>query len=1645
MKLMERLGKLSRATLIGLILALAVIEAGLIWAGWQAMPQSHVATLTRPAQTPVPDSPGAGSTAVGSGPTAETIRTPVVGPVIRTGGPLVAQGDLAGVALLFDVEEAMSFVETLTCPEWGGRQGGSPGGADSAAYIADEFEDYGLRPAGTEGYFQPFLLPYAEILGMPTFVVTATAGAVYDDFVYSENFRFAWGGYSGGGAADGRVFWLNEGQPGDYDQLDVRDGIVFCRYSPGDEVTRQAVEHGADGLILLAQNERQVTTLRTYREPAYLPESLPTLLVSEEVAEVLLEGSGYSVQDLSILYESLPLTTVTHFEVFLDEPGEAMGRNVLGVLPGADPNLRHEVVIVGGHYDHVGVDADGRIYSGANDNASGVAVLLEIARNWQQAGFTPDRTVLFAAWDGEEQGLLGSVHYVRHPRYPLEDTVAMIQLDMVGLSGAGVMTIDGYGTVVGRQLQASARMLDVPTRQSAIRGRSDHAPFQQSGIPAVLLIWDDAEVPFYHTPEDTADTLEPERLRQTGLMTSHTAMMLADAMPRLQKLLLTQAEAVIAGDSDAYLATLDPDDGALYTAGRSWLDSRSLEAREAYTVSVGTLEVGETTARADTSISGRFGAAGAQSTIAYPVQMVRRGREWYTTWPIDNVITATHVVAQFITQEEDDDAWVMSLDEIYARLCRVLGYREQSPVAVTVYPSAGALDWLAGAGEGETTSPLPGTHMERTGALTSTAMSLILDQMGLPQGQGDWLRVGLSKWVNASGDAETWRELETELLARADANISAGHVMTGTRSTFGLTATSVAASLVGRLMESEGSGGLLRLCEAWGETGSQEGAFLALGTSPLEFAEDWEGAVLSPILAVREGVQATLDQRKEAVASGDKAAFLSTLDPGDTVFLAEETGWFEYLAEHPAENYHLRAELLSFDEETALVRLVTTARIAGENIQVGHDARFGLIDESWVLTGPDWSILDGEHATIRYSGITTDTAESLLETVERAYAQIRTDIGYSAATRIEVKLYADDDVFRASVLPPVPSSRLWWHEPGTSIKLSPRIPATDVSAAIVRGLSEQALHDLGLDLTWLQQGIALFESVRVFPDLASSLAPGYVPAVREGLRRQGLFDWDEMPEAGQLDGRERTLLYGQAWMLVDQLVDEFGLPTLNRLVRSVADGESFREAFALATGVTLADWEPLWKERVRTGGVSAEWIAAAQAFDPERALATVKHLSSSEYGGRRAGSAQAEKAALWIADQMEAAGLEPGAPDGTFLQSLPLPYTELVSMPSVELRSTEDGETMDLVYRENFCEVTGGYAGGGQVDSRLIWLPTGFTGEMDLGGRVAIKKRQFDPTTEAADAREHGAGGLILVSRYPKMREREIHSPDHDENTIPVIEIPEASWTRLLGLVGMTNYEAMQAPPALVMPVQCRLLVPYGPVRDATALNVVGVLPGSVPGARALVIVSNYDGVGVLPDGTLYPGANQNASGVAAMLEVARLWHESGYTPERPIYFIAWGAEEPGLTSASHYAIREPIVPLTQMMGLLELDRVGASRSYYLNLDWETHSSSDPLFTRGSVAGRQELYAVEQRAMERDLLFNLELAGELLDRRLSRGRTEEASSHEIFRRMGVPSVLLFWPDARDTRTPEDTPETIEPYKLATAGEVVMLTSLMLAQ
>jgi hypothetical protein len=190
--------------------------------------------------------------------------------------------------------------------------------------------------------------------------------------------------------------------------------------------------------------------------------------------------------------------------------GTLVGRNVVGILPGHDPVLRNQTVILGAHYDHLGLggfgsldpDSTGLIHNGADDNASGAAALIQVAA--RLAASPPARTVVFIAFSGEELGLLGSAYYVKQPIYPLAGTLAMVNLDMVGRLRNGRLIV--YGARSAKEFPALLDSLnwyagfDLKAQGDGF-GPSDHSSFYAAKKP-VLHIFTDLHEDYHRTTDD---------------------------------------------------------------------------------------------------------------------------------------------------------------------------------------------------------------------------------------------------------------------------------------------------------------------------------------------------------------------------------------------------------------------------------------------------------------------------------------------------------------------------------------------------------------------------------------------------------------------------------------------------------------------------------------------------------------------------------------------------------------------------------------------------------------------------------------------------------------------------------------------------------------------------------------------------------------------------------------------------------------------------------------------------------------------------------------------------------------------------------------------------------------------------------------
>lgn len=293
-----------------------------------------------------------------------------------------------------------------------------------------------------------------------------------------------------------------------------------------------ALSLAGDGLVSAATLERAIDGVSSKQLREYVE------VLANDMFEGRATGSrgGMAAGNyLSQQFRKLELAGAgdqnSYFQAF-----NGASRNLLAQLPGSDPKLRQQVVLIGAHYDHVGYGTAstsngplGHIHNGADDNASGDAALLEVAKAIVALEPRPKRTIVFALWDGEEQGLLGSKHWVAHPTIALNRLVCTINIDMIGRLRGDQLTIYGTRTAPGlRRMIASQNgpshlLLDFDWE---IKPDSDHFTFIEHGIPALMFhtgLHSD-----YHRPSDDAEKINVEGMQRITRLMVGVVAALAD-------------------------------------------------------------------------------------------------------------------------------------------------------------------------------------------------------------------------------------------------------------------------------------------------------------------------------------------------------------------------------------------------------------------------------------------------------------------------------------------------------------------------------------------------------------------------------------------------------------------------------------------------------------------------------------------------------------------------------------------------------------------------------------------------------------------------------------------------------------------------------------------------------------------------------------------------------------------------------------------------------------------------------------------------------------------------------------------------------------------------------------------------------------
>jgi len=480
-------------------------------------------------------------------------------------GSLLNQGMPGHIRKVFDSitgKDIITHARVLSDQAFRGREAGKAGDRNAAQYVADEFRKAGLNPGGSAGsFFQSFKIRvgYSITAEMKAWIGQSLIGEFKrsDDYMplrlpggkAEVNGECILAGYGissqvlgfdeyKGINAKGKVVIVFSGLPWSGDKADqLQQKTDINKLATLAYKARNAADHGAACMFIVDNPigwRKQLAVPERMRIPdADLLPNIPIPVV-QITREYLSKLSSISFQELRSLAKdiaddnSIQSMQLKGRKVLLKAAisGQArLGRNIIGIMPGSDPLLKKEAVVMGAHYDHLG-EGDKTIYFGANDNAAGVGALIVLAKAFTEMKVPLKRTVVLIAFDAEEIGRMGSKHYISRPCIPIDKTNLMINMDMIGKNEP-----DGINAVGTRSSKQLHRIHQELNRYVGLRlthpmsyrlGLSDHSPFYYAKVP-ILYLFGGLD-PDYNSPEDTWDKLIPEKVEKVARLAFLTAI-----------------------------------------------------------------------------------------------------------------------------------------------------------------------------------------------------------------------------------------------------------------------------------------------------------------------------------------------------------------------------------------------------------------------------------------------------------------------------------------------------------------------------------------------------------------------------------------------------------------------------------------------------------------------------------------------------------------------------------------------------------------------------------------------------------------------------------------------------------------------------------------------------------------------------------------------------------------------------------------------------------------------------------------------------------------------------------------------------------------------------------------------------------------
>ena len=452
--------------------------------------------------------------------------------------------DFISAQSLISQEAIRDRIAFLASDQMKGRFPGTPESWECAKFIRTNFKTAGLQPL-VKNYFQYFQ-PIVKIDtgANNTFQFEEFNGRLINDYIplsftamkTSLTSRVVFCGY-------GLQFHSDSLAIDDYKNCNVTGKWVmilrglpkqFSKYAAlKDSATdyskaRIAIRNGAAGILFV--NNEKLANKKSESSPNYddlqrlrprntVSLDIPVLQIKRAVADLLLQPQGKSIERIDSMNEEQPFELIPSVKAVVDiQPRKVKTANVVGVIEGTDPGLKDEYIVLGAHYDHLGMGGffscslqpdTFAIHNGADDNASGSAAIMTVAAQLSKDHQLLKRSIIIVAFSAEEEGLLGSEYFTEHPPVPLEKIKVMINLDMVGhLDQQKELYIGGCGT-----FSQGIPLLDSLKKESGLKvyviaggvGGSDHVSFYRKNIP--VLGMHTGGHPEYHKPQDDLETL----------------------------------------------------------------------------------------------------------------------------------------------------------------------------------------------------------------------------------------------------------------------------------------------------------------------------------------------------------------------------------------------------------------------------------------------------------------------------------------------------------------------------------------------------------------------------------------------------------------------------------------------------------------------------------------------------------------------------------------------------------------------------------------------------------------------------------------------------------------------------------------------------------------------------------------------------------------------------------------------------------------------------------------------------------------------------------------------------------------------------------------------------------------------------------